>query len=523
MYLTITSTRPPATDLGYLLHKHPGRAQSLDLPVGRAHVFYPEATAESCTAALLLEVDPIDVVRGRKASTGGTSLARYINDRPYAASSMMAVALGRVFRTAMSGRCEHRPDLVNVELPLRIGIPALPTGVRAGQPGDDKMLRRFFEPLGWTVDASVLPLDPKLPSWGASTYSAVTLTATITLANALSQLYVLLPVLDGAKHYWVGSDEVDKLVRAGGSWLAGHPERELIARRYLAHQSDLLLTAVGRLTELDQSSPEVLDNAVDFDAVDFDAVDFDGVESDISGGFELAVEPAVQAGGIGPQPTLAERPPSLGRLRATAVVAELRAAGCARVIDLGCGEGALLRVLLRDPSFTEVLGTDVSARALGLAERRLGLDRMPDSQRSRLRLLQSSLVYRDQRVAGFDGAVLMEVIEHLDPDRLPSLERNVFGSARPRVLLVTTPNAEYNSRYERLADGEMRHRDHRFEWTRGQFAEWADAVAAEYGYQLRFSGVGDFDPELGAPTQMAIFSRSDASPVVSTATGQVLR
>jgi len=496
VYLTITSTRAPATDLGYLLHKHPGRAQSMDLPVGRAHVFYPEATAERCTVALLLEVDPIGLVRGRKSTTGGMSLAHYINDRPYAASSMFAVALGRVFRTALSGRCEQRPDLVGVELPLQLEIPALPTGMRSGKPGDDALVRRLFEPLGWTVDGTVLPLDPEMPGWGASTFMSATLTASITLANALSQLYVLLPVLDGAKHYWVGNDEVDKLVRAGGTWLAGHPERELIARRYLAHQSDLVLSAVGRLAEVDQGSPESFDNAVP----------------------DVGTDTTRDQADLG-----ADRPPTLGAQRVAAVLGELRGAGCARVADLGCGEGVLLRALLRDPSFTEVLGADVSARALALAEARLGLDRMPDSQRSRLRLLQSSLVYRDDRLAGFDAAVLMEVIEHLDADRLPSLEQNVFGAARPRVVLLTTPNAEFNVEYEGLAGGRLRHPDHRFEWTRTEFGEWARSVAERYGYQLRVAGIGVSDSHLGAPTHLAIFSRVDAASTVSTAQRQVQR
>jgi len=517
VYLTITSTRPPATDLGFLLHKHPGRAQAFELPVGRAHVFYPEATSQTCTAALLLEVDPIGLIRGRKLS-GPASMSHFINDRPYAASSLLAVALGRVFRTALAGRCEHRPELVGTPLPLRIEIPALSTGVRPGEPGDDVLLRRLFEPLGWEVDARVLPLDPEVPSWGASTYVALTLAASITLANALSHLYVLLPVLDGAKHYWVGDDEVDKLVRAGGSWLAAHPERDLIARRYLAHQSDLVLSAVGRLAEVDQSRAELFDNAVAGAVESDNAVPAEGAVRADPGrpsGVGQPVDAAVK-------PVAADRPPSLGALRVAAVLAELRDTKCARVADLGCGEGVLLRALLRDSSFTEVLGADVSARALALAERRLGLERMPDSQRSRLRLVQSSLVYRDERLTGFDAAVLMEVIEHLDPDRLPSLEQNVFGAARPRVVLITSPNAEFNVRYERLGGG-LRHPDHRFEWTRSEFGDWASRVAGQYGYQLRFAGIGDSDAELGAPTQFAIFINTAAESALSPTTGQVQR
>ena len=243
MLLTITLTEPPATDLGFLLHKHPDRLQSFDVSAGQAHVFYPEAGEQRCTAALLLEIDPIGLVRGhRRSGTGGPeafSLAEYVNDRPYAASSMLAVALGKVFRTAMTGRCDTRPDLAARALPLEIGIPALSCR------GGTDLAHRLLRPLGWDVQVTRIPLDPELPEWGGSHYVTVQLAGRIRLADALSHLYVLLPVLDDSKHYWVDDAEIDKLLRAGGDWLATHPERELITHRYLAHQRQLTETAVG--------------------------------------------------------------------------------------------------------------------------------------------------------------------------------------------------------------------------------------------------------------------------------------
>ena len=234
MLLTITLTEPPATDLGFLLHKHPDRWQSFDVSAGQAHVFYPEAGEQRCTAVLALEIDPITLVRGhRRSGAGGPeafSLAEYVNDRPYAASSMLAVALGKVFRTAMTGRCDARPELAARPLPLEISIPALPC--RGGTDLADRLLR----PLGWDVQATRIPLDPELPEWGGSHYFTVRLAGQARLADALSHLYVLLPVLDDNKHYWVDDAEIDKLLRAGGDWLAAHPERELITHRYLAHQ-----------------------------------------------------------------------------------------------------------------------------------------------------------------------------------------------------------------------------------------------------------------------------------------------
>jgi len=461
--LTITTTRAPATDLGYLLHKHPDKLQAFAVASGQAHVFYPEATPERCTAALLLEVDPIGLVRDRKGAGQDTALGEYVNDRPYAASSMFAVAIKEAFRIALTGRCDARPALAAEPIPLDLHVPALRCR------GGATLAHRVFAPLGWQVGTQSHPLTP--PAWGDSPYLGLRLTGELRLADALNHLYVLLPVLDDAKHYWVSTEEVDKLIRAGGGWLAGHPEKELITRRYLSHQKKLTRSALARLAEADDTEPDQLDNAV-------------------------------------PEETPEEiRDKPLAVQRREAILAVLREAGARRVGDLGCGAGALTRELLRDTSFDHVVATDVSARALQLAARHLNLERMPDQQRVRLRIFQSSLTYRDDRLAGLDAAVLMEVIEHLDPDRIPALEQVVFGAAAPATVIVTTPNAEYNVHFEHLQPGGARHPDHRFEWTRAQFRAWVDGVAGRYGYRARFLPVGPEDPRDGPPTQLAVFSK----------------
>ncbi|MCW2497831.1 3' terminal RNA ribose 2'-O-methyltransferase Hen1 [Jatrophihabitans sp.] len=466
--LTISTTRVPATDLGFLLHKHPGRVQSFAESVGTAHVFYPESTDERCTAALLLEVDPIALVRGRKGPSGdGFSLGQYVNDRPYAASSMLAMALKDVYRTALTGRCTARPELVEIAFPLELHLPAVPCRGGAG------LLRDLFEPLGWAVEATAVPLDPTVPEWGDSRYLDVRLTGQLRVAEALNHLYVLLPVLDDAKHYWVSSDEVDKLVRAGAGWLAGHPEKALITRRYLAHRRELTQSALARLAEVDDTDPDELDNAVD-GAAELDSPD---------------------------------RPAPLAEQRRGAVLAAVRASGARTVGDLGCGEGVLVRDLLAERGIDRVVATDVSARALLIAGRRLKLDKMTDVQRARLDIFQSALTYRDDRLAGLDAAVLMEVIEHVDEPRLAALERAVLGHAAPSTVIITTPNVEYNVRFDSLPPGESRHRDHRFEWTRAEFARWAEAAAAQYGYSVRYLPVGAEDAEVGPPTQLAILTK----------------
>ncbi|MFF1272181.1 3' terminal RNA ribose 2'-O-methyltransferase Hen1 [Streptomyces marokkonensis] len=481
MFLTISTTgsaERPATDLGFLLHKHPGKAQAFSTSYGTAHVLYPEAGAERCTAALLLEVDAVALVRrGKGRGRGGApdaALAQYVNDRPYAASSLLAVALSGVFSSAMRGVCNARPELPDRPRPLRVEVPALPA---RGGPG---LVRRLFEPLGWTVTAEPVPLDAEFPQWGDSRYIRLVLDAdTLTLAQALRHLYVLLPVLDDAKHYWVSSDEVDKLLRAGEGWLPGHPEQKLITSRYLSRRWSLTRQALERLelvrlAEADDSEVEDIDNAV-------------------------AAEAEQE-----------EKPTPLAALRRDAILTALRARGAARVLDLGCGQGQLVQELLRDPSFTEIVGVDVSMRALTIASRRLKLDRMGERQAARVQLFQGSLAYTDKRLDGYDAAVLSEVIEHLDPPRLPALEYAVFGAARPRTVLVTTPNVEYNVRWESLPAGHVRHGDHRFEWTREEFRAWARKVAERYGYGVEFVPVGPDDPEVGPPTQMAVFQAGTA-------------
>jgi 3' terminal RNA ribose 2'-O-methyltransferase Hen1 len=479
--LTITTTRAPATDLGYLLHKHPDRLQSFAVSAGEAHVFYPEATPERCTAALLLEIDPVALVRGRGDASGKNhdgALAQYVNDRPYAASSMLAVAIKEAFRTALTGRCDARPELAAAPIPLAIRVPALRCR------GGVTLAHRVFGPLRWGVEAAPQPFEP--PEWGDSPYLDLRLTGQLRLADALNHLYVLLPALDDAKHYWVSTEEVDKLVRAGGDWLASHPEKELITRRYLSHQRKLTQSALARLAEADDTDPGELDNAVP---------DPDAPE-------------APEAPEAGPEDSKA-RP--LATLRREAVLAVLRTGGARRIGDLGCGEGTLVRDLLKDSSVELVLAVDVSVRALQLAARTLNLDRMSGPQRDRLKIFQSSLLYRDDRLAGLDAAVLMEVIEHVDPGRLAALEQAVFGFAAPGTVLVTTPNAEYNVHFETLPAGAMRHRDHRFEWTRAEFGGWAERVAAGFGYQVRFAPVGPEHPDSGPPTQLAVFTNAAAT------------
>ncbi|WP_079124825.1 3' terminal RNA ribose 2'-O-methyltransferase Hen1 [Streptomyces lushanensis] len=518
MFLTISTTgtpERPATDLGFLLHKHPDRAQTFSTAHGTAHVLYPEASAERCTAALLLEIDPVALVRRSKGKGRGgapdAALAQYVNDRPYAASSLLAVALSTVFKSALRGVCAALPERAAQPLPLRIEIPAVPAR------GGAELVRKLFGPLGWTsVEARPVALDERFPQWGESRYVQLVLDGELRLADALRQLYVLLPVLDDAKHYWVAPDEVDKLLRAGEGWLAEHPEQKLITSRYLARRWGLTRQAMERLelvrlAEADDIGVEAIDNAVeeipgdaDTDA-DADAEVMDSAASTDDGdGTVDAHRRANATEGVNGVDVTKEL--SLADQRSEAILTALRATGAGTVLDLGCGQGRLVKALLKDVRFTRIVGVDVSVRALTIAARRIGLDRMGERQAARVTLMQGALTYTDKRLKGYDAAVLSEVVEHVDLPRLPALEYAVFGSARPRTVIVTTPNVEYNVRWETLPAGQARHGDHRFEWTRQEFRDWAGAVARRHGYDVAYVPVGPDDPEVGPPTQMAVFT-----------------
>ncbi|NYG57837.1 3' terminal RNA ribose 2'-O-methyltransferase Hen1 [Nocardioides daedukensis] len=468
MLLTVTTTHQPATDLGYLLHKHPDRVQEFKQSFGTVTVFYPESTDERCTVALILDVDPVRLARSRGKNAPDFSLAQYVNDRSYAASSLLGVAMADVFSTARSGRCDSRQDLADSAIPLEISVPVLPCR------GGPEIAHRLFEPLGWTVEAEPIPLDDAFADWGDSRYVRLHLIGVVRLADALNQLHVLLPVLDESKHYWQGPDEVDKLMRSGEGWLATHPEAKLITRRYLGRSGGLTRVALARLAELGDDVEEAIDPAED----------------------EEALQPV-------------EKRVPLNAQRHDAVHQVLLELGARSVIDMGCGPGHFLDRLIKTASFSRIAGSDVSTRSLQYAARRLHVDRMSERQAERVQLFQGALTYEDERYAGFDAAVLMEVVEHVDPPRLEALERVVFGATKPGAVIVTTPNGEYNVLYEGLVG--MRHPDHRFEWTRAEFAHWSDHVASTYSYAVERRGIGDLDDTLGTPTQMAIFTRKEGS------------
>jgi 3' terminal RNA ribose 2'-O-methyltransferase Hen1 len=476
MHLEISTTHQPATDLGYLLHKNPARVARKETSFGDAMVYYTQATTTRCTAVLTVELDPVRLVRGRIGGDG--VLDAYVNDRPYVASSFLASAISEMYGTALNGRSKDRQELADARIPLEAHIPA----IRAR--GGSKSIDRLFAPLGYEVEATPLQLDTEHPMWGDSIISSLTIRGTVRLCDLLRHLYILLPVIDSAQHYWVGDAEVEKLLSKGEQWLATHPSKELITSRYLVRQGSLVKNALSRL---------IVEEPLPDGAEEESLTDPDGQtagDAEATGSIETPV---------------AEPKRRLNEIRLEAVAGALLEVHPARVIDLGCGEGKLIASIMRDKTIRELHGMDVSLRTLEIAAARLRLDRVPERLREKVHLFQGSLLYVDKRISGFDAAALVEVIEHIEPSRLGAVERVLFEHARPNRVVITTPNSEYNVRWEKLMAGTMRHDDHRFEWTRAQFQSWAMGAAEKFGYRVEFREVGPIDAEVGSPTQMAVF------------------
>lgn len=463
MLLTITLKGENTQDLGYLLHKNPYRPQWFDLSFGKAYVFYTELSDNRTTAAMLLDINPVDLARGKLGCKDG-GLFDYVNDRPYVASSFMSSAIVNVFGTAMNGKCAKRQELADTPLELEATVHMLPCR------GDDTLPKEIFEPLDYTVEVKSTVLDEKFPEWGESCYIDLTVSGKVKMSDLLNHLYVLIPVFDKQKHYYVSEDEIDKLMKHGDGWLNSHPAKNKIIRRYFDMRKSYASKAIGKLIETetqDDTEPEL---------------------------------PTMQS-------ETKEKKTPLNTLRMEAVKNAVLESGAQSVIDIGCGEGKLTGMLLHEQQIKRVTAADVSVHVLEKAKQKLHYDRMSPYKKNKLTLMQASLTYKDKRFSGHDAACVIEVIEHLDTQRISAFERVLFEYASPHTVILTTPNKEYNINYPILENGDLRHHDHRFEWTREQFRDWCEHICSTFGYSVKISNIGETDEIHGSPTQMGVFTK----------------
>ena len=453
MFVSVATSHRPATDLGFLLHKHPDRLHTADLGFGRATMGYPRADEEGCEFVLALDVDPVALV----TAGGDAAVTDYVSPRPYAASSFVSVAISRCLGTALNGRSKERQALADVAIPLECTVAPFPTRDPTGG-----AVRRAFEPLGWDVDLLWPDGDADAP--GARSHATLRLVGEARVRDLLSHLYVLLPALGGDKHYWISGDEVDKLVAKGGEWLRDHPERDAIVRGYMARHRPLGDEAV---------------RALDGDDAPF------------------------------PHRPRFGRP--LHDRRHDVAVDLVRSTGAVRVADVGCSDGVLAVRLAVETPAREVIAVDPDPAALRRVRRRL--EDAPSDARAKVRPMHGALGYGDRRLNDVDLVALLEVVEHLDPDRVDPAVDGLMDS-RPRRVVVTTPNRAYNAFYGMDPEA-LRHPDHRFEWTRDEFVAWAERVAERHGYAVEHGGIGDpMEDDEGTthlPTSMAVLVRRDVA------------
>lgn len=454
MLLTINYKGNNTQDIGFLFHKNPNRPQEFKLTYGKAYVFYPEVSNDSTTIALLLDINSLDLARGKEeGETKG--LFDYVNDRPFVSSSFMSSAIANVFGTAMSGRSKEKQELINENLNLTVKIHMLPCK------GDKEFINKIFEPLGYKVEIEKFLNDEKFPEWGESKYVNVILKNSIPLKDLLKHIYVLIPVFDRQKHYYMANDEVNKLLKHGEGWIKEHPYSEYIIRRYFENKKRY----INKFKKLFKDEVEIQED-------------------------EEAIE----------------EKPTLNKKRLDTVVETIKEYKGERILDLGCGEGRLIKLLLKDNEIEKITGVDVAISVLDKAKLRLKHEDLSEKLKDKLDLFQGSITYYDKRFLNHDIVCLIEVIEHLDLNRLESLEKVVFELTHPKTIIVTTPNFEYNVNYENIGENSLRHGDHRFEWTEKEFINWANLVCNKYGYKVEFKYIGDYDEKGKTPTQMGVFT-----------------
>ncbi|MFN8672328.1 MAG: 3' terminal RNA ribose 2'-O-methyltransferase Hen1 [Candidatus Sericytochromatia bacterium] len=461
MLLSITCEDKNCQELSWILHKRPDKIQSFPIISGNAYVFYPEYSDNKVKVCLALDIDTINLVRKLRLPVASYALQHYVNDKPYTASSFMSSAIANVFSSALNGICKEKPEIVDLILPLEVEISVLKVL------GGEALIKRLFEPLGYQIEVESFNLDEDFKNWGKSRYYKIKLKNNITIKELLSHLYVLIPVFDMDKHFYIGTTEVESFLKKGDKWLQIHPEKGAIVRRYFKNLGKYSNLVLNRLN--------------------------DSLENTYQ---EMEIPKEIK-----------EKKESLQKIRLNTVLEKLENLYTTSVVDIGCGEGMLLKLLKSKKRFEKICGTDVMYQNLLIAKDKLDLEETTTHRADRIKLFQSSILYKDERLKEYETVCLIEVIEHIEEDRLDSLEEILFGYLNPKYAIISTPNAEYNAVYMPENPTNFRHDDHRFEWNRDQFRQWVNKICEKFSYSAEFFDIGDVHEKLGTPTQAVIFKR----------------
>jgi 3' terminal RNA ribose 2'-O-methyltransferase Hen1 len=441
---------------------------------GEGYVYFQENPQGDNSLSLLVDVDPLATVQGRGQLSHMDGL--YVNDRAYVPSSLLTSALTKAFGTALSGRCKERPELASTPIDWTVSVPVVTSDWRT------EILWSLFGPLGYEVRMAHVEREGHRSSHPdvASDLTGVKLCTTATMREVLSHLVVLIQVLDQDNHRWLDEQDLDPFMRRVEGWLPEHPYGMFILKRALKHQKHLIKAVIAKF-------PAIVDSQARISSINSEMWDASQLEE------------------------YADQPLSLNRQRFAVVQELIERLQPRSLVDLGCGDGSFIGFLANGAllhPMERIIGMDVSASELARAKTRMEhLSSLP-GRRTPVEWLLGSLLYRDPRIKGLDMAILIEVIEHIDPWRLPALERQVFGEGGYASIVVTTPNREFNLIYGLSEEHSLRHRDHRFEWTRQEFQEWVQKIASQYGYEWQIQGIGTVSLDHGSPSQMVLFQKS---------------
>lgn len=456
MQLAIKATGEGAKMLSFLLSKNPQNLYDRMEKGYRVRLTYTVFSDSEVEALIFVTPDPVELV---KNSPDTYEITQYINDREFVVSSIFCSNTRSALGTALNGRPkEEYLDWAKHAFQLTIGFGPVATDL------PDAAIKNLFEPLGYQTEIERGRADYNFQFKERSSARFINLQSKVTLQNALQHLFVLIPVLDDYRHYFIDEREIEKLERYGEGWLADHPLKELIIKRTLRFR-ELIDQMV-----LNSHQTELINEAVT------------------------------------PEPNISSQPVvRLNKLRYQRLVKIIEdLAARESIVDFGAGEGKLSVRLGFIPGVKEILAVEPTEK-----EQLRALKRFSEASRKDDFIAPTpvwgSLFYYDEQLCGKDVMILSEVIEHIDESRLPRVMDTILGSYKPQVLLITTPNAEYNPVYQ-MEEG-IRHKDHRFEWSRAEFAEWTYCLARNYAYEVQIDGIGEEAEGYGHPSQLAILTR----------------
>ena len=447
MQLTIQATGDNAKVMSHLLSKNPANLYERNQKGHLVRFFYSKFTDQEVEATIFVTPDPIELVQ---SNSNSYDITHYINDREFAVSSIFCSLIRSALGTALNGQPkEQYMEWVDHPFSLQFEFGPVVSTLT------DQQLAELFEPLGFALAITRQEIDYSIRMKDESSARYLTLRGTKTLHESLRQLFVLIPVLDNYKHYYIDEKEIEKLERYGEGWLENHPLRDFIYRKSL------------RFKEL-----------------------YSQVESQKPAG-----EPEVQV-----------KKARLNELRYEKIAETVSQLKPESVVDFGSGEGKLSERLGLIAGVREILAVEPSQSAAVKAAARF--HKAQENEHFTMpKTLWGSLFYFDERLQGKDAIILCEVIEHIDEDRLPKAMDTILHAYRPGALIITTPNREYNDVYE--MEERFRHTDHRFEWTRAEFQQWCLERNNQEFYGLQFEGIGEEHDLQGHPTQMCIFTRKE--------------